>query len=343
MPDPTPTSTDRPECGGGEDPGPVPGHRERPERTRRVQVGDVVWVTPGGSGLVALDHDGSRLLDLDPHLDVHATLNLPGHPVHAALDPTGRVLAVTVSEAAVVLVHLDAWGDGPRLGAQLTLPTPSRPQQVMWLDRAHLIVSDALADRLVFLRHTPAGAEAVAGLACPPGFAPTAISLGRSGRRQVLAVAGAGAPLATWTRPAGEDAWSRDWRAVLVPTVDPRHRDPGRRLAPSADDRLVVTHPRRGEVDWWAGRLGHLERGEGATVPGRVAVTTTSTDPGEGGVEDGGAMEPTTEPGHLWLAHEGGVEVLGASRAGWYPVAALDCPGASRVLVAPRLAPTTQS
>ncbi len=194
-------------------PGPDAGLRAR--RTGSVALGDASWMVPLGSLLAVIGERDSRLwLVRASDLGVVDELDLGGGlPCHAAVDPTGRLLAVAhYGSGEVSVVELGPWGGAPRQVGRTRFagqgPVISRQEsphahQVTWLDRGHLAVTDLGTDQIHILKFGPAGLEQIGAIGTPAGFGPRHLVLAGHSRRQLLTVCGElSGTLLTWTRPA---------------------------------------------------------------------------------------------------------------------------------------------
>lgn len=305
------------------------------EQTGALTLGDASWVTPVGDRLAVMGERDHHLWLVRPgdSPTVEADLDLVGgEPCHAALDPTGRILAVAhYGSGEVSLVDLDSWGRPPhvltRCGFEGHGPIADRQagahaHHILWLDRTHLALCDLGSDLVRILRLSDAGLEQVGELRTPAGLGPRHAVLRRDGGKQVLTVTGElSGSVHSWSRPAGEDAWARQWRPVVE---TPTSRQPGAvpsGLVPGPDGTLLVANRGTGTLGVLRGRFGRLTLTDEIPLSGR--------DP----------RDLTSDRSRVWVADqaEGTVECLTLGEDGARRELVLAYHGASRVLVGPTL------
>lgn len=306
------------------------------EVTGELILGDASWATPTPSGLAVLGERDSHLWLVDPaSLSVSADLDLAGGlPCHAALDPSGRLLAVAhYGTGEVSMVELDSWGSGPQQVARARFegsgPVAGRQEsahihQVTWLDRTHLAVTDLGADLIRILKFGPAGLEQIGVIETPPGFGPRHLVLTTRGARQLLVVCGelSGGVL-VFTRAAGDDVWARDWRPRTPVPASTRGRSQPSALILAGDGDLLVANRMLGTVSVLTG-LDAL-----TTWSGNVSVFE------EFGCCGVNPRDLTVGGDRIWVAQQDEGVVLGLVRGpdGWCADVRLERPGATHVLL----------
>lgn len=308
----------------------------RARLTGDLTLGDATWALPTPAGLAVIGERDARLWLVDPsELSLIAELDLGGGlPCHAALDPSGRLLAVAhYGSGELSVVELDRWGDGPQQAARTRFegrgPVAGRqesahPHQVTWLDRSHLAVTDLGSDLIRILKFGPAGLEQVGAIATPAGFGPRHLVLTARGTRQVMIVDGElSGRVLVLTRTAGDDVWAKDWRPRSPVPTSGRGRSQPSALIPLDAGDLLVANRMLGTISVLAG-LGGL-----TTWSGNVHVADefdcAGTNP----------RDMTADGNRIWVAQQddGAVVGLGRGPDGWRPDVRLQRPGATHVLV----------
>ncbi|MGK2309219.1 lactonase family protein [Cutibacterium sp. V947] len=318
-------------------------------------LGDASWVTPLNNVVAVLCERDNTLWIVHPgrHFQVVGTIELEGQwPCHGAVDPTGRLMAITdYASGQVEFVDLSDLAR-PKvrhvldLGKDCTFPgsLPDRqegphPHQVTWLDRAHLAVTDLGADRIHVLRWSEAAPEVIDSLTTPAGVGPRHLTLTEDGRKQILTVAGElSATVSTWSRPTGHDMWARGWRFVTETPSSRWSKVPSRRGHPcqaAAQPSAIVSSPNGqhfvanrlvGSIGVLEGRFGRLELVD--------EFDTTGANPRD--------ITVTTQNGtRVWAAlpDEGHIAVHRRDdhTGTWQVETTIDQPGVMRVLVGPTI------
>lgn len=306
------------------------------EKTGELELGDASWAVPTPTGLAVLGERDSHLWLVNPSaLTVGAELDLGGGlPCHAAVDPSGRLLAVThYGSGEVSVIELDQWGAGPQLAARIRFdghgPVPGRqesahPHQATWLDRSHLAVTDLGADLIRILKFGPAGLEEIGVIRTPAGFGPRHLVLTTRGARQVMVVCGElSGDVLIFTRPAGDDVWAKDWRPRTPVPSSTHGRSQPSALVPAGDGDLLVANRMLGTISVLSG----LDR-----------LTTWSGNASVREEFDCGGATPrdiTVDGDRIWVAQQGEGAVVGLVRTpeGWRTDIRLNRPGATHVLI----------
>lgn len=318
--------------------GPGPEAQLRAECTGSVRLGDASWVVPLGNLLAVIGERDSRLwLVRSGDLSVVDELDLGGGgPCHAALDPTGRLLAVThYGSGEVSLIGLNPWCTEPQQLGRIRFsgqgPVISRQEgphahHVTWLDRGHLAVTDLGTDQIHVVKFGPAGLERIGAIPTPAGFGPRHMVLSRHGRRQLITVCGElTGDLLTLTRDAGETAWAKDWHPHDQVPASRHGRSQPSALVPRLDGSLLVANRLVGTV---------------SVITGLDTITSWSGTPTICEEFDCGGANPrdlTVDGDRVWVAQQDAGTVACYTRGadGWAQQLSLDLPGANHILVGP--------
>lgn len=306
------------------------------EVTGELVLGDASWVTPTPSGLAVIGERDAHLWLVDPsRLSITADLDLGGGlPCHAALDPSGRLLAIAhYGSGEVSMIELDRWGDGPQQAARIRFeghgPVTGRQEsahshQVTWLDRTHLAVTDLGADLIRILKFGPAGLEQIGVIETPHGFGPRHLVLTTRGTRQVLVVDGElSGEVLIFTRAAGDDVWAKDWHPRTPVPASTQGRSQPSGLIPTGDGDLLVANRMLGTV---------------SVLTGLDALTTWSGNVSVSEEFDCSGANPrdiTSDGDRVWVAQQDDGVVVGMVRTpdGWRADVRLDRPGTTHVLL----------
>jgi 6-phosphogluconolactonase len=315
--------------------GPGPEAQLRAEQTGSVTLGDASWVVPLGNLLAVIGERDSHLwLVQADNLTVVDGLDLGGGvPCHAALDPTGRLLAVAhYGSGEVSVIGLNPWRAEPQQVGRIRFsgqgPVISRQEgphahQVTWLDRGHLAVTDLGTDQIHILKFGPAGLERIGAIPTPPGFGPRHLVLSSHGPRQLITVCGElSGTLLTFTRQAGEEAWAKDWHPHDQVPASRNGRSQPSGLVPGPDGSLLVANRLIGTV---------------SVITGLDTLTSWSGTPSIREEFDCGGANPrdlTVDGDRVWVAQQdaGTVSCYTRGADGWAQRLCLDLPGATHIL-----------